>query len=147
MEAAEACLVQATAFVREKNIVTVPNDPVKIGLVPEFQRGVAVAYCDAPGPLDKGQQTYYKISPSPTTGPTPRPTASCANTTAWVSRRSPSTRPCPATTCSWPTPTPTLGAARGAVVRFLRRGLGLLCRGRHGRRGLPDRDPSTCWST
>ncbi len=65
VEAAEACLVQATAFVREKNIVTVPSDPVKIGLVPEFQRGVAVAYCDAPGPLDKGQQTYYKISPIP----------------------------------------------------------------------------------
>ncbi len=65
VEAAEACLVQATAFVRERNIVTVPSDPVKIGLVPEFQRGVAVAYCDAPGPLDKGQQTYYKISPIP----------------------------------------------------------------------------------
>lgn len=65
VEAAEATLVQATAFVREKNIVAVPSDPVKIGLVPEFQRGVAVAYCDAPGPLDKGQQTYYKISPIP----------------------------------------------------------------------------------
>ncbi|MBP9232766.1 MAG: DUF885 domain-containing protein, partial [Phenylobacterium sp.] len=65
VEAAEASLVQATAFVRERNIVTVPSDPVKIGLVPEFQRGVAVAYCDAPGPLDKGQQTYYKISPIP----------------------------------------------------------------------------------
>ncbi|CAN5881735.1 DUF885 domain-containing protein [soil metagenome] len=65
VEAAEACLVQATAFVRERNIVTVPSDPVKIALVPEFQRGVAVAYCDAPGPLDKGQQTYYKISPIP----------------------------------------------------------------------------------
>ncbi|MDO8802530.1 DUF885 domain-containing protein [Phenylobacterium sp.] len=65
VEAAEATLVEATAFVRARNIVTVPSDPVKIGLVPEFQRGVAVAYCDAPGPLDKGQQTYYKISPIP----------------------------------------------------------------------------------
>lgn len=65
VEAAEACLATATAFVRERNIVTVPSDPVKIALVPEFQRGVAVAYCDAPGPLDKGQQTYYKISPIP----------------------------------------------------------------------------------
>ena len=65
VEAAEATLVQATDFVRKRNIVTVPSDPVKIGLVPEFQRGVAVAYCDAPGPLDKGQKTYYKISPIP----------------------------------------------------------------------------------
>ncbi len=65
VEAAEASLVQATAFVREHDLVTVPNDPVKIALVPEFQRGVAVAYCDAPGPLDKGQSTFYKISPIP----------------------------------------------------------------------------------
>jgi uncharacterized protein (DUF885 family) len=33
--------------------------------MPEFQRGYAVAYCDAPGPLDKGQQTYYAVSPIP----------------------------------------------------------------------------------
>ncbi len=29
------------------------------------QRGVAVAYCDSPGPLDKGLKTYYAISPIP----------------------------------------------------------------------------------
>ena len=62
---AEQTLEQATAFVREKELVTVPNDPVKIILVPEFQRGVAVAYCDSPGPLDKGQSTFYMISPIP----------------------------------------------------------------------------------
>jgi len=55
----------ATQFVREKDIVTVPDDPVKIILMPEFQRGVAVAYCDSPGPLDKGLDTYYAISPIP----------------------------------------------------------------------------------
>ncbi len=55
----------ATDFVREHDIVTVPDDPVKIILMPEFQRGVAVAYCDSPGPLDKGLDTYYAISPIP----------------------------------------------------------------------------------
>lgn len=65
VQEAEATLAQATAFVREKDLVTVPNDPVKIILVPEFQRGVAVAYCDSPGPLDKGQSTFYMISPIP----------------------------------------------------------------------------------
>ncbi len=55
----------ATAFVREKDLVTVPNDPVKIILMPEFQRGFSVAYCDSPGPLDKGLDTYYAISPIP----------------------------------------------------------------------------------
>ncbi len=55
----------ATDFVRAKELVTVPDDPVKIILMPEFQRGVAVAYCDSPGPLDKGLDTYYAISPIP----------------------------------------------------------------------------------
>lgn len=55
----------ATDFVREHDIVTVPKDPVKIILMPEFQRGFAVAYCDSPGPLDKGLDTYYAISPIP----------------------------------------------------------------------------------
>jgi uncharacterized protein (DUF885 family) len=38
---------------------------VKIILMPEFQRGVAVAYCDSPGPLDKGLDTFYAVSPIP----------------------------------------------------------------------------------
>jgi len=55
----------ATDFTRRNDLVTVPDDPVKIILMPEFQRGVAVAYCDSPGPLDKGLDTYYAISPIP----------------------------------------------------------------------------------
>jgi uncharacterized protein (DUF885 family) len=51
--------------VRAKDLVTVPDDPVKVILMPEFQRGVAVAYCDSPGPLDKGLDTYFAISPIP----------------------------------------------------------------------------------
>ena len=65
VEEAERQLVQATDFVRARDLVTVPDDPVKVVLTPEFQRGVAVAYCDPPGPLDKGQSTFYKISPIP----------------------------------------------------------------------------------
>ena len=65
VEASKQALADATAFVREKDLVTVPNDPVKIILMPEFQRGVAVAYCDSPGPLDKGLETYFAISPIP----------------------------------------------------------------------------------
>ncbi|WP_147652847.1 DUF885 domain-containing protein [Vulcaniibacterium gelatinicum] len=65
VETARQTLAQATEFVRAKNLVSVPDDPVKIILMPEFQRGVAVAYCDSPGPLDKGLETYYAISPIP----------------------------------------------------------------------------------
>jgi uncharacterized protein (DUF885 family) len=62
---AEGALAQATAFVREKNLVTLPDAPVKIIPMPEFQRGVALAYCDPPGPLDKGLDTFYAVSPIP----------------------------------------------------------------------------------
>ena len=62
---ARQTLRETTEFVRAKNFVTVPDEPVEIILMPEFQRGVAVAYCDSPGPLDKGQRTFYAVSPIP----------------------------------------------------------------------------------
>ncbi|KAF1698949.1 DUF885 domain-containing protein [Pseudoxanthomonas jiangsuensis] len=62
---AEAALKQATDFVRAKDLVTLPDAPVEIIEMPEFQRGVAVAYCDSPGPLDKHLKTFYAVSPIP----------------------------------------------------------------------------------
>jgi uncharacterized protein (DUF885 family) len=65
VETAERTLAAATAFVREKDFITMPKAPVKVILMPKFQRGVAVAYCDWPGPLDKGLPTFYAVSPIP----------------------------------------------------------------------------------
>ncbi len=62
---AKTALKSATDFVREKNLVTLPDAPVDVILMPEFQRGVAVAYCDSPGPLDKNLATFFAISPIP----------------------------------------------------------------------------------
>jgi len=62
---ATAALAEATDFVRRKDLITLPASPVKVILTPEFKRGVAVAYCDAPGPMDKGQATFFAISPVP----------------------------------------------------------------------------------
>ncbi|HEY5107893.1 MAG TPA: DUF885 domain-containing protein [Caulobacteraceae bacterium] len=62
---AKASLAQATDFVRSRDLITLPAAPVKVILMPEFRRGVAVAYCDPPGPLDKGQATFYAVSPLP----------------------------------------------------------------------------------
>ncbi|CAH0063656.1 DUF885 domain-containing protein [Stenotrophomonas geniculata] len=62
---AKAALEQSTAFVREHDLMTLPDAPVDIILMPEFQRGVAVAYCDSPGPLDKNLKTFYAVSPIP----------------------------------------------------------------------------------
>ncbi len=65
VELATQTTKDATDVVRAKDLVTVPSDPVKIILMPEVQRGVAVAYCDSPGPLDKGLDTFYAVSPIP----------------------------------------------------------------------------------
>ncbi len=62
---AEAALARATEFVRQKDLVTLPDAPVEIIEMPEFQRGVAVAYADSPGPLDKNLKTFYAVSPIP----------------------------------------------------------------------------------
>jgi len=62
---AEEALAKATEFVRAKNLVGMPDAPVKIIPMPVFQRGVALAYCDSPGPLDKALDTFYAVSPIP----------------------------------------------------------------------------------
>jgi len=58
-------LAQATAFCREKDFISMPDAAVKIIEMPKFQQGVAVAYCDSPGPLDRKLDTFYAISSIP----------------------------------------------------------------------------------
>ncbi len=65
VEVAKQQLQQATEFVIENNLVTMPEDPLEIIIMPEFQRGIAVAYLDPPGPLDKGQAAFYAVAPLP----------------------------------------------------------------------------------
>lgn len=65
VKVARETLDQSTTFARERDLITLPDAPVEIIIMPEFQRGVAVAYCDSPGPLDKGQKTFYAVSPIP----------------------------------------------------------------------------------
>jgi uncharacterized protein (DUF885 family) len=65
VDIAKEYLQQATDFVREKNLVTVPDDPIDIIVMPEFQRGVSVAYLDPPGPLEEGQKSFYAVAPLP----------------------------------------------------------------------------------
>ncbi len=58
-------LDKATAFVREHRLVTVPDKPIRVIVMPEFQRGAATAFCDWAGPLEKNGVTFYAISPTP----------------------------------------------------------------------------------
>lgn len=65
VERAREALEAITRFVKERDLVTIPEDPLEIIVMPEFQRGVSLAYCDSPGPLDVGQKTFYAVSPIP----------------------------------------------------------------------------------
>jgi Bacterial protein of unknown function (DUF885) len=53
-------------FVTAHDLVTVFDDPVEVIEMPEIDRGVAVAYCDSPGPLEPAAlPTFIAVSPTP----------------------------------------------------------------------------------
>ncbi len=59
-------VARTTAFVREHDLVGMPDVDVQIIEMPEIHRGVAVAYCDAPGPLETAAlPTFVAVSPTP----------------------------------------------------------------------------------
>ena len=62
---AKGVVREATDFVRAHNLVSVPDVPLDVIAMPEFKRGVAIAYCDAPGPLDKSGETFFAVAPTP----------------------------------------------------------------------------------
>ncbi|MBV9658834.1 MAG: DUF885 domain-containing protein [Verrucomicrobia bacterium] len=72
---AKTDLKATTDFVRAHRLVSVPDEPVEVVVMPEFQRGFAVAYCDAPGALAKNEATFYAISPTPADWPPARRTS------------------------------------------------------------------------
>jgi uncharacterized protein (DUF885 family) len=62
---AQKIVAEATDFVKQHNLVTVPKVPLDVIAMPEFKRGVAIAYCDSPGPLEKNGKTFFAVAPTP----------------------------------------------------------------------------------
>jgi uncharacterized protein (DUF885 family) len=63
---AQGAFEAARAHTVEHGLATVLDDPYEWVVMPEFRRGVAVAYCDAPGVLEPpGQPTQLAIAPTP----------------------------------------------------------------------------------
>lgn len=63
---AKLALIETTDFVREHDLVSLVDDPCVVRVMPEHSRGVAVAYCDPPGPLEEASvPTFYCIAPTP----------------------------------------------------------------------------------
>jgi uncharacterized protein (DUF885 family) len=56
---------EATDFVKSHDLVTVPQKPLDVIVMPEFKRGQAIAYCDSPGPLEQNGKTFFAVAPTP----------------------------------------------------------------------------------
>jgi hypothetical protein len=73
VDLAKVTMGEATEFFREHALMTLIDDPCVIEEMPEFARGVAVAYCDPPGPLETADvPTFYCIAPAPSDWPKER---------------------------------------------------------------------------
>src|SRR5439155_2083077 len=62
---AQKIVAEATDFVKQRNFVTVAEVPLDVIAMPEFKRGVAIAYCDSPGPLENNGKTFFAVAPTP----------------------------------------------------------------------------------
>jgi len=62
---AKGTLDEAIAFARAKDLVGFPTSNFGVIEMPEYARGVAVAYADMPGALEKDQRGYYDVMPIP----------------------------------------------------------------------------------
>ena len=69
---AKRWLETATAFVRDNNLVRVPDEPVRVIEMPEYRRGISVAYSDSSGPLEATPESFYAIAPTPADWPKQR---------------------------------------------------------------------------
>ena len=66
-------LAAQTAFVTGRRLVSVHDDPIEVIPMPEIDRGVAIAYCDSPGPLEPAPlPTFIAVSPTPPDWPPER---------------------------------------------------------------------------
>jgi uncharacterized protein (DUF885 family) len=62
---AQKIVSEATDFVKKHNLVTVPEKPLDVIVMPEFKRGTGIAYCDSPGPLEQNGKTFFAVEPTP----------------------------------------------------------------------------------
>ncbi len=65
VDACRRAYADIVEFCRRKGVIAVPDEPLEIDWTPPFLRESAGAMLDAPGPLDKGQKTFYFVTPPP----------------------------------------------------------------------------------
>ena len=53
------------AFCRDRDLIGLADDPLEIRWTPVFMRSFGGAMLDSPGPLDRGQKTFFSVTPIP----------------------------------------------------------------------------------
>jgi len=56
-------LADVEAFVRERDLIGLADEPLEIRWTPEFLRSFGGAMLDSPGPLDRGQKAFFAVTP------------------------------------------------------------------------------------
>ena len=59
----EAEMARIEAFCRERDVISLPDEPMSITWTPLFMRAYGRAFLDSPGPLDRGQKSHFWITP------------------------------------------------------------------------------------
>jgi len=65
VEACKESYREIVDFCKRKKLIDVPDEPLEIEWTPPFLREFAGAMLDSPGPLDKGQKSFYFMTPPP----------------------------------------------------------------------------------
>ena len=65
LQFAKNTLGEAIGFAKAKNLIGFPTSNFDAVEMPEYARGVSVAYADMPGALEKDQRGYYDVMPIP----------------------------------------------------------------------------------
>ncbi len=66
LELVESALIASREFAEQNDLISIPEIQTDVIEMPEIHRGVAVAYCDAPGPMENGGvPTFVAVAPTP----------------------------------------------------------------------------------
>jgi uncharacterized protein (DUF885 family) len=60
----EAEMERISAFCRERDVISLPEEPMAITWTPAFMRAYGRAFLDSPGPLDRGERSHFWITPA-----------------------------------------------------------------------------------
>ncbi|MFI5261237.1 MAG: DUF885 domain-containing protein [Candidatus Limnocylindrales bacterium] len=63
LDDARAEVASIEAFVRQRGLIGLPEEPLEITWTPTFMRAYGGAFLSPPGPLDVGQRSYFWITP------------------------------------------------------------------------------------